>query len=217
MAYDAAMQQGDARLIKKLLDAGLDLMLGNEQADSSINDVLSTDASTICAYLEETYGLLAVAQDPFLRPLIPPIPTTGATVRRFVLCINSRAIVANTTLIGMGAELVPVTNTSVVNTPITIVPAPIAIYNTTLTGPSTSPAAGQPGAGITLTSGGADALNFNNIVGGSTLPQRMNLSIAGTVVAAVDFPTSYLGAAFSYIPAGGTLRSGTFANGTVTI
>ena len=108
MAYDAAMQQGDARLVKKLLDAGLDLMLGNEQADSSINDVLSTDASIICAYLEETYGLLAVAQDPFLRPLIPPIPTTGATVRRFVLTINSRAIVANTTLIGMGAELVPV-------------------------------------------------------------------------------------------------------------
>lgn len=108
MAYDAAMQQGDARLIKKLLDAGLDLMLGNEQADSSINDVLSTDASIICAYLEETYGLLAVAQDPFLRPLIPPIPTTGATVRRFVLTINNRAIVANTTLIGMGAELVPV-------------------------------------------------------------------------------------------------------------
>lgn len=108
MAYDAAMQQGDARLIKKLLDAGLDLMLGNEQADSSINDILSTDASIICAYLEETYGLLAVAQDPFLRPLIPPIPTTGATVRRFVLTINNRAIVANTTLIGMGAELVPV-------------------------------------------------------------------------------------------------------------
>jgi fibronectin type 3 domain-containing protein len=96
--------------------------------------------------------------------------------------------------------------------------APAVAYNTTLTGPSASPASGQPGAGITLTTAGAaDVLKFNTITGGSTIAQRMNLSIGGTVVAAVDFPTSYLGAGFSYTPVGGTLRSGVFTNGTVTL
>ena len=106
-AYDVAMRQGDAALASRLLLSAVDLMLGNEQTASSVNDLAGLDASTICAYLEETYGLLVVPTDPFLRPLLPPIPATGAVVRHRVLSINSRAIVANGSLIGMGAELVP--------------------------------------------------------------------------------------------------------------
>ena len=113
VAYDVAMKLGDPVRARSLLLSALDLILGNEQADSSINDLPGVDATIICAYLQETYGLLAVGQDPFLRPLLPPIPVTGAMVRRFVLTINARAIVANTSLIGMGSELVPLVTAAV--------------------------------------------------------------------------------------------------------
>ena len=66
-----------------------------------------TDQDIVIGYLIETYGLLAVGTDPFLRPLLPPVPITGATVRRFIISVNSRAIVANSSLIGMGGTLVP--------------------------------------------------------------------------------------------------------------
>ena len=106
-AYDVAMRQGNAPVASRLLLSALDLVLGNEQADSSVNDAPGADATIICAYLQETYGLLVVPTDPFLRPLLPPIPDTGASLRRLVLAVNGRAIVANASLIGMGATLVP--------------------------------------------------------------------------------------------------------------
>ena len=110
VAYDIAMRDGDATRASRLLLSALDLVLGNEQAESSLNDAPGVDATIICAYLQETYGLLAVGQDPFLRPLLPPIPVTGATVRRLVLAVNGRVIVANSSLIGMGSALVPTAN-----------------------------------------------------------------------------------------------------------
>ena len=110
VAYVAALRAGDPARASRLLLAALDLVLGNEQADSSASDAAGAEATLICAYLQETYGLLAVPTDPFLRPLLPPIPAAGATVRRLVLTINGRAIVANTSLIGMGSELVPAAN-----------------------------------------------------------------------------------------------------------
>lgn len=65
------------------------------------------DQDAVAGYLIERYGLRAVGTDPFLRPLLPPVPVAGAAVRRFVLSINARALVANTALVGLGAELVP--------------------------------------------------------------------------------------------------------------
>lgn len=82
----------------------LDLAFGLEVAAQLPN---GPDLDAVLGYLIETYGLLAVATDPLLRPLLPPIPATGAVVRRFVLSINARALVANTALIGIGAALVP--------------------------------------------------------------------------------------------------------------
>ena len=82
----------------------LDLRFGLE----AIAQLLpGADQDAVIGYLIERYGLLRVGTDPFLRPLLPPVPVGGATVRRYVLSINARAIVANSTLIGVGAALVP--------------------------------------------------------------------------------------------------------------
>ena len=65
------------------------------------------DQDAVLGYLIETYGLLAALTDPLLRPLLPPIPTTGATVVRRVLGIGGRALAANGKLIALGGTLIP--------------------------------------------------------------------------------------------------------------
>lgn len=63
--------------------AALDLRFGLETAAQLPE---GRDRDAVVGYLIETYGLnAAFAADPFLRPLLPPIPTAGATVRFYVL------------------------------------------------------------------------------------------------------------------------------------
>ena len=64
----------------------------------------------VAGYLIETYGLGAVATDPFLRPLLPPIPAAGAAVRLRVRAANGNAVFANGAYISAGAVLTPATS-----------------------------------------------------------------------------------------------------------
>ena len=48
------------------------------------------ERTAFLSYAQETYGLLAVDTDPLLRPLLPPVPTTGATVRLRAFLLNGR-------------------------------------------------------------------------------------------------------------------------------
>ena len=59
----------------------------------------------VLAYLLNTYALNAVATDPFLRPLLPALPLSGATVRYRVLAANGRPLRANGRLLAGGATL----------------------------------------------------------------------------------------------------------------
>lgn len=65
------------------------------------------DQDAVLGYLIETYGLVAALTDPLLRPLLPPIAATGATVVRRVLGIGGRALSANSQLLALGATLIP--------------------------------------------------------------------------------------------------------------
>lgn len=67
------------------------------------------DRDNVVGLLIETYGLLAVAQDPMLRPLLPLIPTTGATVVPGVLAIGGRVLVANGKILILRSRLVATT------------------------------------------------------------------------------------------------------------
>ena len=88
---------------------------------------------------------------------------------------------------------------------------PATNYNTILTAGQSDP------TGVTFTSNGGDSFRFNSITGGNSAAKRMNIYISGTVVGVVDFPASYVGAAFLYTPANGSARSGSFTDGNVTI
>ena len=83
----------------------LDLRFGLERAAQLLP---GPDQDAVLGYLIETYGLLAVGTDPFLRPLLPPVPATGAVVRYRVRAANGRAVGANARFIGAGAVLAPV-------------------------------------------------------------------------------------------------------------
>ncbi|GAC1589671.1 MAG: hypothetical protein NVS3B25_07440 [Hymenobacter sp.] len=65
------------------------------------------DQDTVVGYLIETYGLLAVGTDPFLRPLLPPIPASGATVRYLAYAINGKLLRDNGKAVAAGALLTP--------------------------------------------------------------------------------------------------------------
>jgi hypothetical protein len=67
------------------------------------------DRDFVVGLLIETYGLLAVAQDPMLRPLLPLIPITGATVVPGVLAIGGRVLVANGKILILRSRLVATT------------------------------------------------------------------------------------------------------------
>lgn len=61
----------------------------------------------IIAYQIETYGLLSVGLDPLLRPLLPPIPATGATIRRLAFALNGSVLSINGKGAAAGAVLTP--------------------------------------------------------------------------------------------------------------
>lgn len=105
----AEIEQRMLRLEAEGLDAQaeylamLDLHGGLEEVAQASSAQAQAD---ILGYLIETYGLLAIGTDPLLRPLLPPIPATGATVRYKVLGLNGRALVLNgNKLVGVGAVL----------------------------------------------------------------------------------------------------------------
>ena len=105
-AYDLAVRDGDFARAKQVLASALDLALGNEQLARSAS-ASPADALTITSYLQETYSLLPVANDPFLRPLLSVIPTTGAVVRLRALYINGRIQLINGKALYAGAVLSP--------------------------------------------------------------------------------------------------------------
>ena len=88
------------RLVYEIVNLGLGLEVISQLGPGP-------DRDAVIGYLIETYGLLSTGTDPLLRPLLPPIPSTGATVSRFVLSINSRALRANNALIAIGGKLIP--------------------------------------------------------------------------------------------------------------
>jgi hypothetical protein len=82
----------------------IDLRLGLERAAKL---PAGADQDTVLGYLIETYGLLAVGADPFLRAQLPLVPTQGATIRRRVLAGNGKAMLLSRKLVPTGARLVP--------------------------------------------------------------------------------------------------------------
>lgn len=87
-------------------------------------------------------------------------------------------------------------------------PAPV-VYSKTLTGPSET----DPN-GVTLTTdGGADTLEYNTIASPTgTDAKRMDLTIGGTIVGAVDFLSAWLGLPCIFTR-GGTVYTITFIDG----
>jgi hypothetical protein len=88
---------------RPVLLAMLDLHFGLEEVAQATSAQAQAD---ILGYLMETYGLLAVGTDPLLRPLLPSIPATGATLRYRVIALNDRPLMLNNKLlITVGATL----------------------------------------------------------------------------------------------------------------
>lgn len=114
--YDAAQVRlaQFAREYQRLKDEGLpfmrpvaqalDLRLGLERAALL---PVGVEQDTLLAYLIETYGLLAVAPDPFLRATLPVVPANGALVKRRPLSINGQVLRLNGKVLCLGAYLVP--------------------------------------------------------------------------------------------------------------
>lgn len=93
----------------RLVDSILHLRLSLEDAARLPAD--SPEQAAILAYLCETYGLALALTDPLLRPLLPDVPGTGATVRYKVLALNSGAMLLNgNKLVAVGAALSPSTS-----------------------------------------------------------------------------------------------------------
>ena len=69
---------------------------------------IGADQDAVAGRLIEVYGLLAVAQDPFLRPLLPAIPVAGASVRLRVRGGNGVARGGNLTYLNAPLLLEPV-------------------------------------------------------------------------------------------------------------
>ena len=113
--------------------------------------------------------------------------------------------IAAVNAVGEGAKSAP-SNIATPSAP------PVTTFNSLLTGPSATDA-----TGITLTTAQAEQFRYNSISGGDPTGKRMNISIGGALVAAVDFPASYLGAAFLFTPVTGSAHSGVFTDGNVSI
>ena len=68
---------------------------------------IGSDQDAVAGRLIEVYGLLGVAQDPFLRPLLPAIPVAGANVRLRVRGGNDQARGGNLTYVNAPPLLEP--------------------------------------------------------------------------------------------------------------
>ena len=85
----------------------LALSFGLEELAGATDPAASAE---LLARLIEDFGLLAVGTDPLLRPLLPPIPASGAVVHPFYLTtrVNGvpKALLAGGRLLFAGAHLV---------------------------------------------------------------------------------------------------------------
>lgn len=162
------------------VDASLfDLRTGLEELARTADPV---QQNILKGYLQETYGLRSVGTDPLLRPLLPPIPTTGATIRRLVLGVNGKAAQVNGKLVGVGAQLVP--------------NAGPPVFNTTLT-------PGQTTGAVTYNGDPGSRFEFNMPMLASTGgPQQLLLFVAGVQVGRVDFPLMAMGSYFRLVRGG---------------
>jgi hypothetical protein len=185
--YVRLAQLGQARLdlvrdfqSTEHIDTSLfDLRTGLEELARTADPV---QQNIIKGYLQETYGLRFVGTDPLLRPLLPPIPATGAAVRRLVLGVNGSVAGVNGKLVGVGAELVAATGPPV--------------FNTTLT-------TGQTIGAVTFTGDASDVFSFDMPMLASTGgPQQLLLYVAGVQVGRIDFPLTAAGNYFRLVHLG---------------
>jgi hypothetical protein len=79
------------------------------------------------------------------------------------------------------------------------------IYGTHLTGPS------QTLANTTITSAGAEKLDFDALTSGTSGPYNMVISVGGVQKASIDTFDRYAGKPFTFTEANGTKHTGTFA------
>jgi len=101
--------EGEGLGTERVEDQVLDLHLGLENIAREQDPAKRAD---LLAYLQQTYGLLAVGTDPLLRPLLPPIPAQGARLVYFVLGTGVPGRVLGTgvpgRVLGTRVALVPV-------------------------------------------------------------------------------------------------------------
>jgi len=131
--------------------------------------------NVIKAYLQETYGLLAVGLDPLLHSLLPPVPATGATVRPLVLGIQGGKVLGlqGGKVLGLDYRLVANLGPPVFNT--RLLP-------------------GQTVGAVTFTGANGDYFEFNMPMNAATGgPQQMFLFVGGVQVAGIDFPADAVG------------------------
>lgn len=185
--YVRLMELGRARVglvqdflpTERLDQSVIDLRSGLEKLARTADPV---QQNILKGYLQETYGLLAVGTDPLLRPLLPPIPSTGATVRRLVLGVNGGVARVNNKLVGVGAELVAATGPPVFNTPLT---------------------PGQTTGAVTYNGDPGSVFEFDMpMLASSGGPQQLLLFVAGVQVGRVDFPLTAVGNYFRLTRAG---------------
>lgn len=189
--YDAAQVRltefGEHLLEREADDLPTEHVVGqlldlNQGLETAARLPLGADQDAVLGDLIERYALGAVGTDPFLRAQLPPVPTAGATVRRFVLGVNGKAVGVNSKLVGVGAALVPVTGPPVFNT--TVLP-------------------GLPIGALTYTGDAGSTFEFDMPMSASTGgPQVMLLYVAGMQVGRVDFPLALQGNYFRLNRAG---------------
>lgn len=103
VALRAARELEDAHTTERLVESILHLRLFLEEAARLPEG--STQQEAILSYLLEAYGLRQALLDPLLRPLLPAIPATGATLIRRVLMVNGKLLLLNGKLLILGARL----------------------------------------------------------------------------------------------------------------
>lgn len=82
---------------------------------------------------------------------------------------------------------------------------PVTSFTTTITGPS------QTLANTTITSAGAEKLEFDQLTSGTSGPYNMVVSVGGVQVASIDTFDRYAGKPFRFTTAGGITHTGAFA------
>jgi len=185
--YVRLMELGRARVglvqdfqpTERLDQSVIDLRSGLEKLAGTVDPV---EQNILKGYLQETYRLLAVGTDPLLHPLLPPIPATGATVRRLVLGVNGGVARVNGKLVGVGAQLVPNAGPPVFNTQ--LMP-------------------GQTVGAVTYNGDAGTLFEFDMPMLASTGgPQQLLLFVGGVQAGRVDFPLTAMGNYFRLIRGG---------------